>query len=746
MAQNFNLTQTGEQVQQILDTSTPITDLQHEAQNRQQADETLQRNINALAQQIAETLTNYYMKTETMSADEIQTLVTQTIASYYTKLQVDALIKDFITASVNNLVNYYRKTETFTKTEVQQLIDAVKQFRYESVPVLPTASAQTMGIIYLVPSTNPKQTNVKDEFITVSTTNEQGVTFYDWEQIGSTTVDLSGYSTTQQMNTAIAQAIATALSNYYTKSETMSAAQINAAIEQAVSEAMGEYYTKAQTDAAVTAALNTALASYYNKTQTDALLDAIRQSISAETAARTENDAILRQLIQQVSASLVNYYMKSETYSKAEVQQLVDAVKQFRYEVAASLPQPPGPNTMGCIYLIPSANPEQQNVKDEFITVLDGSTYKWEQIGSTTVDLSGYSTTTEMNAAIATALASYYTKTQTDALLDTIRQSISAEQSRAEGVEAGLQQNVTSLQDLVAFINKSFGKYDGETEKVLAVAKANKYVNVNGGETSQSGYAISTPLTLNAGDILLVPSAQAVPATVSVVARLVDRTYQKVIVYTYTYQQANPELYATATADYDPTLVYTAVYDTTGETPVLTGWALGGVVYQTLPATHEVSEQFYEPLMKQAVAAMPSTGYYIYLCPTPMTVVVSGLNATVNGGTALVVGWGIFKNITTNFVGAPGQSVLAQAFAVLFAAIDGLKAQLESLGETKAVSIDFEKMPKRYGVPMILEGDGAPTAPNVPAFIGQKYIDVTNKKEYTAFSVTNSISDWVLIN
>ena len=94
---------------------------------------------------------------------------------------------------------------------------------------------------------------------------------------------------------------------------------------------------------------------------------------------------------------------------------------------------------------------------------------------------------------------------------------------------------------------------------------------------------------------------------------------------------------------------------------------------------------------------MPSTGYYIYLCPTAMTVVVSGLTATVEAA-ALVVGWGIFKNITTNFVGAPGQ-VLAQAF-VLFAAIDGLKAQLENLGETKAVSIDFENSPKLCGQDM----------------------------------------------
>ena len=346
--------------------------------------------------------------------------------------------------------------------------------------------------------------------------------------------------------------------------------------------------------------------------------------------------------------------------------------------------------------------------------------------------LSDLPTNAELNqrisTAITTALAQYYTKTEIDAALATINTDI------------------TSAAGRIFFMEKSFGKYDGEREITLQQEKAGKYVNTDGGETTASGYGISAPLTLNAGDILLIPSAQAVPASVSVVARMVDRTYQKVIAYIYTYRTDYPELPATATADYDATLVYTAVYDESGETPTLTGWTRAGQTYTTLPATREVSEQFYEPLMKQAVAAMPSTGYYIYLCPTPMTIVVSGLTATVNGGTSLVVGWGIFKNITTNFVGAPGQSVLAQAFAVLFAAIDGLKAQLDNLGETKAVSIDFEEQPKMCGQDMHIVGSGAPASPIVPTMIGQEYLDVTNKKCYKAFTITNSVSDWVLIN
>lgn len=466
MGQNFNLTQTGEEVQHILDTATPVTDLQQETHDRQQADTLLQQSIDAesvraqqaeqqeaqarqqavsaLAAQIAQTLTDYYLKTETMSATEIQTLVAETIAAYYTKLQVDALIQDFITASVSNLTNYYLKTETFTKTEVQQLIAAVKQFRYQSVAVLPTASADTMNIIYLVPSANPKAENVKDEFITTSQTNEQGVTTYQWEQIGSTTVDLSGYSTTEQMNTAIAQAISTALAQYYTKSETMSTAQVNAAIEQAVNAALASYYTKAQADEAITAAIATALAAYYTKTEVNALLDTIRQSVTAETNARTDADATLRGLIQQVSASLVNYYLKTETYSRSEVQQLVDNVRQFQYKVVTTLPQPTA-DTVGWIYLVPGSHTETQNVKEEYITILEGSSYKWEHIGSTNVDLSGYSTTQEMNAAISSALASYYTKTQVDEMVQTTNAAISQKQAAiSDGAQIGLGFGVSS--------------------------------------------------------------------------------------------------------------------------------------------------------------------------------------------------------------------------------------------------------------------------------------------------------------
>lgn len=126
-------------------------------------------------------------------------------------------VSQFITKTVDDLTNYYTKSQTYTQTEVQQLINAVKQFTYELVNILPTASATTMNKIYLVPSSDPHTQNVKDEYITI-----QNGSTYSWEQIGSTAIDLSGYITTTALNNALADYTTTAdlntlLAGYQTK-------------------------------------------------------------------------------------------------------------------------------------------------------------------------------------------------------------------------------------------------------------------------------------------------------------------------------------------------------------------------------------------------------------------------------------------------------------------------------------------------------------------------------------------------
>ncbi len=86
-----------------------------------------------------------------------------------------------------------------TKQYVDTVINAVKQFEYQVVPELPTATQATMGKIYLVAhSHNPSdgKPDSYDEFITV-----QSGSTYKWERIGNTDIDLSGYvPTTRKIN------------------------------------------------------------------------------------------------------------------------------------------------------------------------------------------------------------------------------------------------------------------------------------------------------------------------------------------------------------------------------------------------------------------------------------------------------------------------------------------------------------------------------------------------------------------
>lgn len=87
----------------------------------------------------------------------------------------------FITKAVNDLTNYYLKSETYTKEEVQSLISAINSVTLQKVESLPGSGES--NVIYLVPKSGSGN-DIYDEYI-----------FIDGkpEHIGSTQVDLSNY-------------------------------------------------------------------------------------------------------------------------------------------------------------------------------------------------------------------------------------------------------------------------------------------------------------------------------------------------------------------------------------------------------------------------------------------------------------------------------------------------------------------------------------------------------------------------
>lgn len=93
--------------------------------------------------------------------------------------------------------------------------------------------------------------------------------------------------------------------------------------------------------------------------------------------------------------NLTNYYTKTNTYTKSEVDSLISTVGSLNIEIVQTLPTQDISTTT--IYLVPNGTSTQSNTYDEYIYVSNN----WELIGSTQIDLSNY-----------------YTKSETDALLD----------------------------------------------------------------------------------------------------------------------------------------------------------------------------------------------------------------------------------------------------------------------------------------------------------------------------------------
>lgn len=89
--------------------------------------------------------------------------------------------------------------------------------------------------------------------------------------------------------------------------------------------------------------------------------------------------------------NLTNYYTKTDTYTKTEVNNLIGSISSLDIEVVQTLPS--SDISTSTIYLLPKSSSEQQNIYDEYIYVNSS----WELIGSTAIDLSNYYTSTQVD-------------------------------------------------------------------------------------------------------------------------------------------------------------------------------------------------------------------------------------------------------------------------------------------------------------------------------------------------------------
>lgn len=99
--------------------------------------------------------------------------------------------------------------------------------------------------------------------------------------------------------------------------------------------------------------------------------------------------------ITKAVSDLTNYYKKSETYTQAEVNSLISAIPKFAISVVESLPT--GNISTTTIYLLKTSTTETGNLYTEYIYV--NST--WEKLGTQTLDLSGYATTSALSTGLS---------------------------------------------------------------------------------------------------------------------------------------------------------------------------------------------------------------------------------------------------------------------------------------------------------------------------------------------------------
>ena len=325
---------------------------------------------------------------------------------------------------------------------------------------------------------------------------------------------------------------------------------------------------------------------------------------------------------------------------------------------------------------------------------------------------------------------------------DATDQTLRTEDKTIVGAINEVYDAIADGMDGLVLLNRDLGKYDTSISLPMTVEKSGKYVDPDGQEKSSASMGISAPLEVKSGNIYLLQCAAAVGTGVALFARKVTNTYDKVIAYSYTYN--GDGTIATATADYDPELVYSYSYNEEG---VATITDKDGETVPELPATHQVTESFYEPLFRTNDATMPKSGYYLLLCTQDMEIVVSAASSDITGKNLLGVRYGVFASIATNFVGSPGQKVIAQAFAELYAAVQALSSVVDNAGHLKADVLDMANLPKVCGEDMYLTGEGAPAAPPTVPF--QEYYDSENLKFYKAKGVlpnSPTTGDWVAIN
>lgn len=177
-----------------------------------------------------------------VSEADLDEALLASIASKATDADLDALTVRVTTAEgaiteiqgdIESLQSAGYQTSEQVQTAIQTAIAATGHAHFEKVDAIPDVESAEENVLYLVMN---EETQHYDIYAKVGE---------EVELLDDTTVDLSAYSTTEQMNTAISEAVeALNIGDYAKASELLSAVGRITALE----EKFSDYYTKTELD------------------------------------------------------------------------------------------------------------------------------------------------------------------------------------------------------------------------------------------------------------------------------------------------------------------------------------------------------------------------------------------------------------------------------------------------------------------------------------------------------------------
>lgn len=208
--------------------------------------------------------------------EEIIETYPETIQQIYDRIDSLEMITDVYTKSeMDELLNLrYLKTETYSKQEVDQKIADIPE-----------------------PDLSPYSTKTEVD-----------------EKIAAIPKpDLSPYSTKAEVNEALSQR--------YLKTETYSKSEVDRKIEDIPEPDLSPYSTKTEVDQKIAAIPKPDMSEYYKKTETYN-----KQEVDQKIADIPEPDLSPYSTKTEVNEALSQRYLKTETYSKGEVDQKIAAI------------------------------------------------------------------------------------------------------------------------------------------------------------------------------------------------------------------------------------------------------------------------------------------------------------------------------------------------------------------------------------------------------------------------------------